>query len=113
MTNEQLRSAAFSTCIIVISAAIILGSGGTGTPAVAMVAGSSGISAVAEVASSVAGALEASKIASVSDRDTLHVGERAHVEVFDKLGRHLGEANPITGEIIEGTIDVAKRLKLK
>lgn len=46
-------------------------------------------------------------------RDTLHVGERAHLEVFNKRGIHIGEADPITGKIIEGTADAAKRLIIK
>ena len=46
-------------------------------------------------------------------RDTFHKGEAAHLEVFDKLGNHLGEANPLTGEIIPNTIDVTKKLILR
>ena len=46
-------------------------------------------------------------------RDTLHKGERAHLEVFDKKGNHLGEANPLTGELIPNTADSKKKLKLK
>ena len=45
-------------------------------------------------------------------RDTLHTGERAHIEVFDKTGKHLGEANPMTGIIKEGTADASKRIKI-
>ena len=33
-------------------------------------------------------------------RDIFHKGEVAHLEVFDKKGKHLGEADPITGELI-------------
>ncbi|HMT27103.1 MAG TPA: hypothetical protein PKD96_02255, partial [Candidatus Absconditabacterales bacterium] len=43
-------------------------------------------------------------------RDTLHTGPSSHLEVFDKNGNHLGEADPITGELIEGTKDVSKKL---
>ncbi|WP_235828979.1 hypothetical protein [Anaerosacchariphilus polymeriproducens] len=46
-------------------------------------------------------------------RDTLHKGERAHLEVFDKKGIHLGEADPLTGELIYDTADKSKKLKLK
>ena len=46
-------------------------------------------------------------------RDTLHKGERAHLEVFDKKGIHLGEANPLNGELIANTADKRKKLKLK
>ncbi|WP_446499811.1 RHS repeat-associated core domain-containing protein [Listeria cossartiae] len=43
-------------------------------------------------------------------RDTLHKGGRAHLEVYDKKGKHLGEADPVTGEIIPNTADPTKRL---
>ena len=43
----------------------------------------------------------------------MHVGEKAHIEVFNKAGKHIGEANPLTGEIIKGTADTSKTLKLK
>ncbi|WP_206911734.1 T7SS effector LXG polymorphic toxin [Enterococcus sp. DIV0849a] len=43
-------------------------------------------------------------------RDTLHKGKGSHLEVYDKLGNHLGEADPITGEIIPGTRDKNKKL---
>lgn len=46
-------------------------------------------------------------------RDTFHTGESAHLEVFNRQGVHLGEANPITGEIIPGTADSSKTLKIK
>ena len=46
-------------------------------------------------------------------RDTLHKGERAHLEVFDKKGNHIGEANPLTGEIIINSADNSKKLKIK
>ena len=46
-------------------------------------------------------------------RDTFHTGESAHLEVFNKKGIHLGEADPITGEIIPGTADPSKTLKIK
>ena len=46
-------------------------------------------------------------------RDTFHTGESAHLEVFNRQGVHLGEANPITGEIIPGTADPSKTLKIK
>lgn len=46
-------------------------------------------------------------------RDTLHKGKRAHVEVFDRTGRHLGEADPITGRIRPGSIDPSKIYKPK
>lgn len=31
-------------------------------------------------------------------RDTLHYGKKAHLEVFDRRGNHLGEADPLTGK---------------
>ena len=46
-------------------------------------------------------------------RDTFHKGERAHLEVFDKFGNHLGEANPLTGELIPGTKDLLKKIIIK
>ncbi|MCI8379903.1 MAG: hypothetical protein HFH72_15585 [Lachnospiraceae bacterium] len=46
-------------------------------------------------------------------RDTLHKGKRAHVEVFDGRGRHLGEANPISGRIAPGSMDPSKTINLK
>ncbi|WP_124726348.1 hypothetical protein [Staphylospora marina] len=45
-------------------------------------------------------------------RDTLHKGEGAHLEVYDKKGRHIGEADPQTGEIKPGTRDPKKKLDL-
>lgn len=46
-------------------------------------------------------------------RDTFHTGESAHLEVFDRFGNHVGEANPVTGEIISGTADAAKHLYIR
>ena len=46
-------------------------------------------------------------------RDTLHKGERAHLEVFDKKGNHIGEANPVTGELIRNTADKSKKIVIK
>ena len=46
-------------------------------------------------------------------RDTFHKGESAHLEVFDRFGRHLGEADPLTGELIPGTADPSKILNLR
>ncbi|CDG36446.1 Hedgehog/intein hint domain protein [Acetivibrio thermocellus BC1] len=46
-------------------------------------------------------------------RDTFHTGEAAHLEVFDKRGNHIGEANPLTGELIPGTADPMKKIKIK
>jgi hypothetical protein len=43
-------------------------------------------------------------------RDTLHKGKGSHLEVYDKLGNHLGEADSVTGEIIPGTRDKNKKL---
>ena len=43
-------------------------------------------------------------------RDTLHKGKGSHLEVYDKSGRHLGEADPITGELKPNTADVKKKL---
>lgn len=44
-------------------------------------------------------------------RDTLHVGEAAHVEVFDHTGRkHLGEADPISGVLDESKADATKSI---
>lgn len=45
--------------------------------------------------------------------DTGHRGKRSHVEVFDGRGRHLGEANPITGRIAPGSMDPSKRFNIK
>ncbi|MBQ8043955.1 MAG: hypothetical protein IJ272_07405, partial [Clostridia bacterium] len=46
-------------------------------------------------------------------RDTLHKGARAHLEVYDKTGKHLGEADPITGKLISGTMDLKKSINIK
>ena len=46
-------------------------------------------------------------------RDTFHTGESAHLEVFDKFGNHLGEADPKTGELKPGTADSSKKIKIK
>ena len=46
-------------------------------------------------------------------RDTYHRGESSHLEVFDKRGNHLGEADPSTGIIRPGTADPSKRLNLQ
>ena len=42
--------------------------------------------------------------------DNLHFGDAAHLEVFDKRGRHLGEAH-LDGQMIPGTKDPNKSLK--
>jgi hypothetical protein len=34
-----------------------------------------------------------------------------HIEVYDKSGRHLGEMDPITGELIPGTADPSKNIR--
>lgn len=44
-------------------------------------------------------------------RDTLHTGERAHLEVFNKQGSHLGETDPLTGILKIGTADPSKHFK--
>ncbi len=36
-------------------------------------------------------------------RDTLHKGRGAHLEVYNKQGKHLGIANPLTAELIPET----------
>lgn len=46
-------------------------------------------------------------------RDTLHKGEASHLEVFDKRGNHIGEANPQTGQLIPGTADPTKKINVK
>ena len=46
-------------------------------------------------------------------RDTFHTGEAAHLEVFDRFGNHIGEANPLTGKIIQGTADASKHLYVR
>ncbi|MDF2804822.1 MAG: Hedgehog/intein hint domain protein, partial [Anaerocolumna sp.] len=46
-------------------------------------------------------------------RDTFHTGEAAHLEVFDKRGNHIGEANPQTGELMPGTADPTKKINVK
>lgn len=43
-------------------------------------------------------------------RDTLHFGKKAHLEVFDRKGNHLGEADPLTGEIKPHSADSKKKL---
>ena len=43
-------------------------------------------------------------------RDTLHFGKNAHLEVFDRKGNHLGEADPLTGEIKPHSADSKKKL---
>ena len=43
-------------------------------------------------------------------RDTFHKGKGAHLEVYNKKGKHLGEADPITGYLIENTADKTKKL---
>ncbi|MDU6866598.1 hypothetical protein, partial [Veillonella sp.] len=43
-------------------------------------------------------------------RDTLHTGKKAHLEVFDRKGNHLGEADPLTGEIKPHSADSQKKL---
>lgn len=44
-------------------------------------------------------------------RDTFHKGKGAHIEVFDKYGNHIGEADPLTGVIKAGSADPGKKLK--
>ena len=46
-------------------------------------------------------------------RDTFHKGKSAHLEVYNLKGEHLGEAYPLTGELIINTADKTKRLWLK
>lgn len=46
-------------------------------------------------------------------RDTLHKGKGAHVEVFDGRGRHLGEANPVSGVMKPGSAVSGRRINLK
>ena len=46
-------------------------------------------------------------------RDTFHKGRSAHLEVFNSKGRHLGEADPLTGKLIPNTADKNKRINLK
>ena len=46
-------------------------------------------------------------------RDTFHTGESAHLEVFNKQGNHLGEADPLTGKISPVTDDPSKIFKMK
>ncbi|WP_430603553.1 colicin E3/pyocin S6 family cytotoxin [Enterococcus sp. DIV0724b] len=43
-------------------------------------------------------------------RDTLHKGKGSHLEVYDKHGKHIGEADPKTGELKPGTADLNKKL---
>jgi hypothetical protein len=45
-------------------------------------------------------------------RDQMHTGRSAHLEVFDKRGSHLGEADPLTGELIVGTADPTKKIDI-
>ena len=44
-------------------------------------------------------------------RDNSHAGYSAHLEVFDKFGNHIGEADPQTGEIDRSKADPKKHLK--
>ena len=46
-------------------------------------------------------------------RDTFHTGEAAHLEVFDKRGHHLGEADPLTVIIKPNTADPTKSINIK
>ena len=46
-------------------------------------------------------------------RDTFHKGEGSHIEVYDKRGNHLGEADVLTGELIPGTRDPNKSINVK
>ena len=46
-------------------------------------------------------------------RDQFHTGEGAHLEVFNKKGKHLGEADPLTGMLRPNTIDKKKYLEIK
>ena len=43
-------------------------------------------------------------------RDTLHIGKQAHLEVFDRKGNHLGEVDPLAGEIKLQSADYQKKL---
>lgn len=45
-------------------------------------------------------------------RDNFHRGVASHLEVYNKQGTHLGEADIETGKIIPGTADPNKKLKL-
>lgn len=45
-------------------------------------------------------------------RDTFHTGQSAHLEVYNKRGIHLGEADIFTGIIRAGTADKTKTLYL-
>lgn len=45
-------------------------------------------------------------------RDTFHKGDGAHLEVYNKRGEHIGEADIYTGEIIPNTRDKKKKLYL-
>jgi hypothetical protein len=40
----------------------------------------------------------------------LHKGKSAHLEVYDKKGNHIGEADPKSGELKPGTKDPNKKL---
>ncbi len=46
-------------------------------------------------------------------RDQMHEGAGAHLEVFNKTGKHLGKANPLTGELMPNTAVQGRRLNLK
>jgi len=45
-------------------------------------------------------------------RDTFHSGNSAHLEVYNKKGRHIGKANPITGKILYNTTDKTKKINI-
>lgn len=46
-------------------------------------------------------------------RDTFHKGYGAHLEVYNKRGKHIGEADIYTGELIPNTEDKEKHLDLQ
>lgn len=46
-------------------------------------------------------------------RDTFHTGNGSHLEVYDKRGNHIGEADPLTGELLPGTRDPNKSIVVK
>lgn len=45
-------------------------------------------------------------------RDKFHKGKGAHLEAFNHRGKHQGNVNPLTGELIPNTADPKKQLRI-
>ncbi|MFB6472352.1 MULTISPECIES: polymorphic toxin-type HINT domain-containing protein [Paenibacillus] len=46
-------------------------------------------------------------------RDIFHSGKGSHLEVYDKRGNHIGEADVLTGKLKPGTRDLNKKINIK